>query len=125
MLETVKCTLRTNFYCDNRYALSLRLNPIIMMSGTSTGPTNTAANAAAVPNPAAASTIPFGVFFSHGRHFNGFHCRFRDIARGGLRIVTPTNSDQYILESSRQFDEAYGLSFAQQLKNKDIPEVSQ
>lgn len=25
-------------------------------------------------------------------------------------------------ESARQFDEAYGLAFAQQLKNKDIPE---
>jgi len=27
--------------------------------------------------------------------------RFRDIARGGLRIVTPQNSDQFALESSR------------------------
>jgi glutamate dehydrogenase len=27
-----------------------------------------------------------------------------------------------VLEGTRQFDEAYGLSFAQQLKNKDIPE---
>lgn len=26
------------------------------------------------------------------------------------------------MESSRQFDEVYGLSYAQQLKNKDIPE---
>eukprot|EP00595_Chromulina_sp_UTEXLB2642_P000372 CAMPEP_0196762282 /NCGR_PEP_ID=MMETSP1095-20130614/1684_1 /TAXON_ID=96789 ORGANISM="Chromulina nebulosa, Strain UTEXLB2642" /NCGR_SAMPLE_ID=MMETSP1095 /ASSEMBLY_ACC=CAM_ASM_000446 /LENGTH=572 /DNA_ID=CAMNT_0042112867 /DNA_START=1492 /DNA_END=3210 /DNA_ORIENTATION=+ len=66
--------------------------------------------------------LPFGVLFAHARHFNGFHCRFRDIARGGLRIVTPQNSDQYALESTRQFDEAYGLSYAQQLKNKDIPE---
>lgn len=42
---------------------------------------------------------------------------------GGLRIVTPNTADQFVLEGSRQFDEAYGLSFAQQLKNKDIPEV--
>lgn len=105
MLDTVKGTLRTNFYCENRYALSLRLHPSIMV-----GPT--------------APAMPFGVFFSHGRHFNGFHCRFRDIARGGLRLVTPASPDQYVLESSRQFDEAYGLSFAQQLKNKDIPEVN-
>ena len=40
----------------------------------------------------------------------------------GLRIVTPQNSDQFALESSRHFDEAFGLSYAQQLKNKDIPE---
>ncbi|CAN0546838.1 unnamed protein product, partial [Laminaria digitata] len=38
--------------------------------------------------------IPFGVFFAHGRRFNGFHCRFRDIARGGMRIVTPPTSEQ-------------------------------
>jgi len=55
--------------------------------------------------------MPFGVIFSHGRHFNAFHCRFRDIARGGLRLVTPSNADQFTQESSRQFDEAYGLSF--------------
>lgn len=116
MLETVACTLRTNFYNENRYALSLRVNPIIMVNSTTTPSTgvNRTHNHQAV--------VPFGVFFSHGRYFNGFHCRFRDIARGGLRIVTPSNSDQYFLESARQFDEAYGLSFAQQLKNKDIPE---
>ena len=59
---------------------------------------------------------PFGVFFSHGRFFNAFHNRFRDIARGGLRIVTPQNADQYALESTRHYDEVYGLSYAQQLK---------
>lgn len=103
MLKVVQSVLRTNFFSEDRYALSLRVKPAIMMS-----------------NPAA--VMPFGVFFIHGRHFNAFHCRFRDIARGGLRIVTPQNSDQFALESSRQFDEAYSLSFAQQLKNKDIPE---
>lgn len=103
MLEAVRSTLRTNFYNPGRYALSLRVDPSIM----------------GVPE---SKPQPFGVFFVHGRHFNAFHCRFRDIARGGLRIVTPNYEDQFALESSRQFDEAYGLSFAQQLKNKDIPE---
>eukprot|EP01038_Epipyxis_sp_PR26KG_P010640 gene10640-14290_t len=106
MLEATRNTLRTNFYRDDRYALSLRVRPNLMMS---------AAQDAHKPEP-------FGVLFVHGRHFNGFHCRFRDIARGGLRIVTPPNSDQYAIESSKQFDEAYNLSYAQQLKNKDIPE---
>lgn len=32
--------------------------------------------------PTDAKPMPFGVFFCHGRHFNAFHCRFRDIARG-------------------------------------------
>ncbi|RYG70422.1 hypothetical protein EON64_00215 [archaeon] len=104
MLESVHATLRTNFFHPNRYALSMRVNPAIMLPEGSNKP------------------MPFGVIFSHGRHFNAFHNRFRDIARGGLRIVTPHNSDQFALESSRQYDEVYNLSYAQQLKNKDIPE---
>ena len=68
------------------------------------------------------SEVPFGVFFVHGRRFNGFHCRFRDIARGGMRIVTPQTSEQVAIEAGRQFDECYALAYAQQLKNKDIPE---
>lgn len=107
MLDAVHATLRTNFYNEDRYALSLRVAPIIMMPEG---------------GPTAEKPLPFGVFFSHGRHFNAFHNRFRDIARGGLRVVTPQNSDLYALESSRQYDEVYGLSYAQQLKNKDIPE---
>jgi glutamate dehydrogenase len=54
--------------------------------------------------------------------FNGYHVRFRDIARGGLRLVTPSTSEQYALESARHYDQCYGLALAQQLKNKDIPE---
>ena len=54
--------------------------------------------------------------------FDGYHVRFRDIARGGMRLVTPATSEQLALESGNQFDECYGLAYAQQLKNKDIPE---
>jgi glutamate dehydrogenase len=102
LLEAVGKTLRTNLYNPNRYALSVRIDPTLLVSGD--------------------KDVPFGVFFSHGRYFNGFHNRFRDIARGGLRIVCPQNVDQHHAESSRIYDEVYGLSFAQQLKNKDIPE---
>jgi glutamate dehydrogenase len=105
MLNVVKNTLRTNFYNKERFSLALRIDPRIMV---------------APDTPA--HKIPYGVFFCHGRNYNGFHCRFRDIARGGLRIVTPKTADQYIHSSAQQFDEAYGLSYAQQLKNKDIPE---
>ncbi len=109
MLEVVQGTLKTNFYNDDRYALSLRVDPRVMFTKEElTGPN--------------AKEVPYGVFFSHGRYFNGFHCRFRDIARGGLRIVTPPNSDTKSTESSRHFDEVFGLSYGQQLKNKDIPE---
>ena len=105
LLDAVQKTLRTNFFNNGRYALSLRVDPTIM-----------------VPADTPAHKIPFGVFFCHGRNFNAFHCRFRDIARGGLRIVTPLTADNHVLSSANQFDEAYGLSYAQQLKNKDIPE---
>ena len=90
---------------NNRYALGLRLDPLIMASDGE-DPRET----------------PYGVIFSHGRRFDGYHVRFRDIARGGMRLVTPTSPEQFALESAHQYDECYGLAYAQQLKNKDIPE---
>ncbi len=104
MLEVVESTYRTNLYMPDRYSLALRIDPKIMMA------------------PGENRVLPYGVFFVHGRRFNGFHVRFRDIARGGLRIVSPPMPEQIAIESARQFDEAYGLAYAQQLKNKDIPE---
>lgn len=104
MVDAVQATLRTNKYVEDRYALALRMDPKLMGYGT------------------VGTDIPYGVFFIHGRRFNGFHVRFRDISRGGLRVVAPNNSEQHSFESSRQYNEAYNLAFAQQLKNKDIPE---
>jgi glutamate dehydrogenase len=105
MIDIVAHTLKTNLYMPDRYALGLRLDPIIMETAADNG-----------------RDQPFGVLFVHGRRFNGYHVRFRDIARGGLRLVTPPSLEQYSLESARHYDECYGLAFAQQLKNKDIPE---
>ena len=90
---------------NNRYALGLRLDPKIMVS-EGESPRET----------------PYGMIFAHGRRFDGYHVRFRDIARGGMRLVTPTSSEQFALESAHQYDECYGLAYAQQMKNKDIPE---
>ena len=90
---------------NNRYALGLRLDPRIMAS-EGESPRDT----------------PYGIIFSHGRRFDGYHVRFRDIARGGMRLVTPPSSEQFSLESAHHYDECYGLAYAQQLKNKDIPE---
>ncbi|GLD95977.1 hypothetical protein PINS_up004655 [Pythium insidiosum] len=104
MVDAVAGTLRTNKFIRNRYALSLRLDPKVMGYGT------------------VGKDIPYGVFFIYGRRFKGFHVRFRDIARGGLRVVYPGSKDAHGLESARQYNEAYNLAFAQQLKNKDIPE---
>jgi len=104
MADAVAGTLRTNKYVRNRYALALRVDPEIIGHGT------------------VGKETPYGVFFIYGRRFKGFHVRFRDIARGGLRMVYPNSKDAHGLESARQFNEAYNLAFAQQLKNKDIPE---
>lgn len=103
LLQAVGATLRTNVYAPDRQALALRIEPLFL-----TAPDREEA--------------PYGVFFIHGRHFDGFHVRFRDIARGGVRIVSPLGQDRYTLESERLYDEVYGLAYAQQLKNKDIPE---
>ncbi|MFO0722665.1 MAG: NAD-glutamate dehydrogenase [Myxococcota bacterium] len=103
MLAVVEGTLRTNLHLDGRYALALRIDPRLM------------------PRPEGGET-PFGVFFVHGRGFDGFHVRFRDIARGGVRVVRPSSPEQLVLEADRLYEEVYGLAQAQQLKNKDIPE---
>jgi glutamate dehydrogenase len=104
LLDVCHCTLKTNFYHEDRYALAFRLDPTLLVS------------------PEGDDPMPHGYMFACGRNFQFFHNRFRDIARGGLRVVTPPNSDQHATESSRIFSECYGLSWAQQLKNKDIPE---
>ena len=103
MLEGVVATLRTNYFLPDRFALCLRIDPAYLAN---------------VDRP----ERPYGTFFVHGRGFDGFHNRFQDIARGGLRVIRTQNHAQHTRESERLFDEVYGLSWAQQLKNKDIPE---
>ncbi len=103
MLDAIHAVKRTNLFIEDRYALSMRLDPSLLSTDER-------------------SENPFGVFFIHGRDFNGFHVRFRDIARGGVRAIHPRGVEQFSREQERLYDEAYNLAFAQQLKNKDIPE---
>ncbi len=65
---------------------------------------------------------PYGVFFVVGRQFIGFHVRFRDISRGGIRIVRSRTADAYGRNIDTVFQENYNLAATQQRKNKDIPE---
>lgn len=65
---------------------------------------------------------PFGIFYMIGRNFRAFQVRYRDIARGGMRVVLPRTCGDYENALAGLFDEVNGLAFAQQLKNKDIPE---
>jgi glutamate dehydrogenase len=103
MLEAVHSVRRTNLFIEDRYALSMRIDASLLTTEDR-------------------SECPYGVFFVHGRDFNGFHVRFRDIARGGVRAIHPRGIEQFTREQERLYDEAYNLAFAQQLKNKDIPE---
>ncbi|HUD02319.1 MAG TPA: NAD-glutamate dehydrogenase domain-containing protein, partial [Rhabdochlamydiaceae bacterium] len=66
--------------------------------------------------------LPYAVFFMKGMYFIGFHIRFRDLARGGLRTVYPDRLEQLLAERNNVFSECYNLAYTQQKKNKDIPE---
>ncbi|VEU21952.1 DEKNAAC102936 [Brettanomyces naardenensis] len=98
-----KSVLKTNFFVTSKLAISFRLNPSFLPKEE-------------YPN------TPFGMFFVVGSNFRGFHIRFRDIARGGIRIVKSGSLDAYSKNRRTMFDENYGLASTQQRKNKDIPE---
>jgi glutamate dehydrogenase len=94
---------RTNVFLPSRLASCFRLNPRFLAD-------------------AGAKILPFGVFFVVGRDFHGFHVRFADIARGGIRIVRSATGDDHARNSDSLFEECYALALTQHRKNKDIPE---
>jgi glutamate dehydrogenase len=98
-----KSVLKTNFYTPTKVALSFRLDPNFLPD---------------VEYP----LKPYGVIFVVGSEFRGFHVRFRDVARGGIRIVRSRNREAYSVNQRSLFDENYALASTQHLKNKDIPE---
>jgi glutamate dehydrogenase len=57
-----------------------------------------------------------------GRSFVGFHIRFKELSRGGLRTIFPYRKEQAAWERINIFSECYNLAYTQQKKNKDIPE---
>jgi glutamate dehydrogenase len=95
--------LKTNFYTPTKVALSFRLNPSFLPKEE-------------YPQPL------YGMFLVISSEFRGFHLRFRDIARGGIRIVKSRNREAYSINARSLFDENYNLANTQQRKNKDIPE---
>lgn len=95
--------VRTNLYRDDNVALSFRMGHGFL-------------DREDYPEE------PFGVFFMVGREFTGFHVRFRDIARGGIRIVRSRSADAWGRNVDTIFEENYNLAATQQRKNKDIPE---
>ncbi|KAG8789909.1 NAD-dependent glutamate dehydrogenase [Serendipita sp. 401] len=95
--------LKTNFYQPTKVAISFRLDGGFLPE---------------IEYP----TKPFGVFIVVGSDFRGFHVRFRDVARGGIRIVRSRGRENYSINQRTLFDENYALASTQALKNKDIPE---
>lgn len=108
-MNFVHFTLKTNFYRPNYTALSFRLDPSYLDE---------------IPFDRSKKfpDLPYAIIFVKGMHFFGFHIRFRDLARGGLRTVYPDHIERMILERNTVFTECYGLAYTQQMKNKDIPE---
>jgi len=99
-----RALLKTNFYKSTKVALSFKLDPTLFLSKLDYPVT------------------PFALFFVVGAEFRGFHCRFVEIARGGIRIIRSANTSSFAINVSTLFDENYNLAFTQQKKNKDIPE---
>ena len=95
--------LKTNFYTPTKVALSFRMNPSFLPPEE-------------YPQPL------YGMFLVISSEFRGFHLRFRDIARGGIRIVKSRSREAYAINARSLFDENYNLANTQQRKNKDIPE---
>ena len=95
--------LKTNFYIKEKVAISYMYRPDFL-------------------NKVDYPVTPFGMFHVVGREFRGFHVRFRDIARGGIRLVRSANLQSYLSNSDFIFDENYSLASTQQRKNKDLPD---
>ncbi|CAK7236876.1 NAD-dependent glutamate dehydrogenase [Sporothrix bragantina] len=95
--------LKTNYFTPTKVALSFRLDPSFL------------------PEFEYPRRL-YGMFLVISSESRGFHLRFRDIARGGIRIVKSRSKEAYGINARNLFDENYGLASTQQRKNKDIPE---
>ncbi|MFW6324015.1 MAG: NAD-glutamate dehydrogenase domain-containing protein [Desulfovibrionales bacterium] len=93
---------RTNYFQKSPFGLAFRMDGGII--------------------PEVKGERPYGVFFFQGPAFQGFHVRYRDVARGGVRVVTTRTPEHYEMESKILLKEVIGLANSQQFKNKDIPE---
>lgn len=108
-MNFIEHTLKTNFYRNNKTAFSFRLNPVYL-------------NYLPFDRKEKFPELPFAVFFMKGMFYIGFHIRFKDLSRGGLRTVFPQKMEQMLWERNNIFSECYNLAYTQQKKNKDIPE---
>lgn len=108
-LYFVDFCLKTNFFRNNKTAHSFRFDPLYL-------------DYAPFDRSKKFPELPFAIFFMKGEHYIGFHIRFKDLSRGGLRTVIPERKEQVLSERNNVFAECYNLAYTQQKKNKDIPE---
>ncbi len=108
-INFVAYTLKTNFYRYNYSALSFRIDPAFIRD---------------VPFDSKKKypVLPYGIFYLKGMNYFGFHIRFKDLSRGGLRTVFPEYSERMQYECDHIFSECYNLAYTQHKKNKEIPE---
>lgn len=108
-LNFIEHTLKCNFYRNNKTSLMFRLDPTYLEH-------------LPYDREDKFPEIPFAIFFCVGLHFLGFHIRFKDLSRGGLRTVITERKEQEVIERNNLFSECYNLAHTQHKKNKDIPE---
>jgi glutamate dehydrogenase len=101
----VDSILKTNFFVAKKGAISFRLDATCLKELSKTFPHE-----------------PFGIFYIYSRDFFGFHIRFQDLARGGMRTIAMRSMEKTLEEMPLLFLECYQLAWTQEKKNKDIPE---
>ena len=103
LLKLISCTLKTNFFCNEKRSFSFRFDNRIL-------------------DPLVFSQFVYGIFFVNGHYARGTHMRAADIARGGLRLLRVSQSNH-----DAELDGAVLLNYAlgpkaQRIKHKDICE---
>ncbi|MFP5257475.1 MAG: NAD-glutamate dehydrogenase domain-containing protein [Acidobacteriota bacterium] len=109
LLTLWRHTRRTNFFLPDRFGLALRLDPAVI-------------EAISGAPPEEGEPLPHALYFFSGPDMRGFHVRYREMARGGVRLVRARSPEQLEAEAGRLYSEAKNLALSQQYKNKDIPE---
>ncbi len=109
-LSFIRNTLKTNFFVQQKHALSFRLSPEYLEELGESFTEDLPADR------------PYRVTFFYSRNGIAYHIGFSDIARGGWRTIITQGRDNYITSANTMFKENYVLAHTQHLKNKDIYE---
>jgi len=98
-------TRKTNMWRKNKSSIVIEIDPQCIAKETRRYP-----------------ITPFCILMVVGSDFRGFHVRFSDISRGGVRLIKSNSDAEWQRNAAELFFENYSLALTQQKKNKDIPE---